>query len=544
LQSLAAELEARRVHLQSQIDAIHQSQLAHDSVLREAPTGDASQQQLQESEQRYRRLTASLTDYIYRVQIADGRAISTQHSPSCQLVTGYTPDDFAADPMLWIKMVPPEDRPAVEQQVARIRAGEHVVAIEHRIRRREGPVRWIQNTASAHRSAQGVLLGYDGLVRDITLRKREEQTLRELNQQLAECVASRTAQLERLTEEIEFNSREMERRERELNALLETSADAIVTIDEQGIIQRVNPATERMFGYTTAELLGHNVRLLMPPPDCDEHDSYLQRYLRTGQARIIGRGREVVGRRKDGSLFPIGVAVSTVGNLGLFTGILRDNSAVQQLQQEILGIAAEKDRRIGHELHDNTQQQLAGLGLLAQGLAEALQRDAPEHAPRAFRLVQGLREAADQVHLLSHGLIPVEVDAHELPAALSVLAARISEQYQVHCTWADNGPVSLPSELVATHLYRIAQEATTNAIKHGQATRIELSLQQHGGNVTLRIRDYGIGIAAQPEVRTGMGLRIMHYRAGLIGATLNVAREQPDGTAVTCTLHRETPSHE
>ena len=113
---------------------------------------------------------------------------------------------------------------------------------------------------------------------------------------------------------------------RRLRAILDTAVDAIVTIEESGVIESVNPATERMFGYTRGELAGRNVSVLMPSPHREEHDRYIANYLRTGKARIIGIGREVEARRKDGSVFPIDLAVSEVRLPGrrLFTAIVRD----------------------------------------------------------------------------------------------------------------------------------------------------------------------------------------------------------------------------
>ena len=108
--------------------------------------------------------------------------------------------------------------------------------------------------------------------------------------------------------------------------MLNAAADAIITIDQLGIIESVNQATERLFGYTQVELVGENVRILMPPPYEYEHDEYLRHYLATGEKRIIGIGREVQARRKDGSVFPADLAVSEVNLVGrrLFTGIVRN----------------------------------------------------------------------------------------------------------------------------------------------------------------------------------------------------------------------------
>src|SRR5947199_6221321 len=128
--------------------------------------------------------------------------------------------------------------------------------------------------------------------------------------------------------------------EERLRAILDTAVEGIITIDERGIIESVNPAAETIFGYTAAELVGKNVSLLMPPPFREAHDAYLGNYLRTGQAKIIGIGREVVGRRKDGTDFPMDLSVSEVrlADRRLFTGFVRDITDRKRLEREILDI--------------------------------------------------------------------------------------------------------------------------------------------------------------------------------------------------------------
>ncbi|HVZ03644.1 PAS domain S-box protein [Hyphomicrobium sp.] len=122
-----------------------------------------------------------------------------------------------------------------------------------------------------------------------------------------------------------------------LQAILESAAAAILAIDDRGLIKAVNPATERMFGYTSAEMLGHNVNMLMPEPYRTQHNQYMQRYLRTGEKRIIGIGREVEGQRKDGTIFPLHLAVGEfkVSGERFFSGIMTDLSSHARLQAEI-----------------------------------------------------------------------------------------------------------------------------------------------------------------------------------------------------------------
>src|SRR5262249_9334927 len=153
--------------------------------------------------------------------------------------------------------------------------------------------------------------------------------------------------------------------------------DAIISIYHNGVIESVNSAAERMFGYAAAEMIGQNVKMLMPSPYHDEHDRYLERFLKTGEKRMIGIGREVTARRKDGSHFPVDLLVSEVEHFKLFTAILRDITVRKNLQQEVLETAAHEQSRIGADLHDHVGQELTALGLLADTLVESVQDHSP-----------------------------------------------------------------------------------------------------------------------------------------------------------------------
>jgi len=134
---------------------------------------------LRKSEERYKRITEAITDYIYTVRMAEGRAAETTHGPGCLAVTGYRAKEFAEDPFLWFHMVPTEDRPGVEEQALRILTGEYAPPIVHRIVHKNGTVRWVRNTFVPHRDEHGALVSYDGLIQDITELKRAEEALRE-----------------------------------------------------------------------------------------------------------------------------------------------------------------------------------------------------------------------------------------------------------------------------------------------------------------------------------------------------------------------------
>jgi len=137
-----------------------------------------SEQTIKESEQRYRRITSSITGYIYTVFVEDGRAVRTVHGPACVAVTGYTPEEFEADPYLWCTMVPDEDRKQIQEHASLILTGEHVGPIEHRILRKDGAIRWVCNTPVLHYDPSGRLTSFDGVINDITARKLAEEELK------------------------------------------------------------------------------------------------------------------------------------------------------------------------------------------------------------------------------------------------------------------------------------------------------------------------------------------------------------------------------
>jgi PAS domain S-box-containing protein len=225
------------------------------------------------------------------------------------------------------------------------------------------------------------------------------------------------------------------------------------------------------------------------------------------------------------------------GNPAQILGASQDITDRKRLEQEVLDIAASEQRRIGQELHDGTGQELTGLCMLADNLTEALQEACPAHAQTAHRIARGLRQALSQVRLLARGLTPVEVDAEGLMAALTELTHRITELHAVECVFEYVDLVPIDDNHTATQLYRIAQEAITNALKHGRAANICVSLEMRGHYITLKIADDGVGFPTA-EASEGMGLRTMRYRAGQIGAHFTILSAPTGGTVVTCTLYR------
>jgi two-component system CheB/CheR fusion protein len=279
----------------------------------------------------------------------------------------------------------------------------------------------------------------------------------------------------------------------------------------------------------------------MPAPYCNEHDRYLANYRETGQAKIIGIGREVVGRRRDGTVFPLHLAVSEVrlGDRRLFTGIVHDLSERKRLEEAVLAIGDRERRRIGQDLHDGLGQLLAAIAFKSRLLQKKLPDGTSEAATAtAQQIVELTSQAITQARAIAHGLQPVEPRPLGLVSALHALATSTSELLGIRCEFECPQPLPVEEPTIATHLYRIAQEAVNNAVKHGKASQISLSFLRNGPNLVLRICDDGTGFRADRVSKsTGMGLRTMRYRAAMISGLLSVSGDpKRGGAAITCTV--------
>ncbi len=333
--------------------------------------------------------------------------------------------------------------------------------------------------------------------------------------------------------------RELEASQLRANGVLETAVNAIITINERGIIETVNAATERMFGYAREEMIGRNVSMLMPAPYREQHDGYLEHYRNTGERKIIGIGREVTARRKDGSVFFIDLAVGEVLLPGgrIFTGIIRDLTERKLLEEKLLSISEDEQARIGQDIHDDLCQQLAAIGCLAKVAHRQLSAGESPVAPQLDEIARLLATANSRAREMSRGLLPVVHDAAALMDSLEDLAESTARIFRVPCHFHCEVPVSIPENKLATQLFRIAQEAVTNAVKHSNASRIDVMLRRGAGLIHLSIADDGRGIHdASPEKSRGLGLLTMTQRARMIGGTITVRAAPTGGTLVHCTL--------
>jgi signal transduction histidine kinase len=211
----------------------------------------------------------------------------------------------------------------------------------------------------------------------------------------------------------------------------------------------------------------------------------------------------------------------------------REMAERQRLDQEIARVADRERRRLGQDLHDNLGQHLTGTALAAQVLNEKLTaRSAPE-VGEAEKLVRYVEEGIDLTRSLARGFFSPELDAEGLMVALQHLAESVSERFRINCVVDGDESILIHDRTIANQLYRIAQEAVTNSVKHGAAKRVDIRLVKDGPELCLTIVDDGIGFPDTPPKSEGLGLRLMQHSAAMTGATFDVRRYGKRGTIAT-----------
>ena len=324
-----------------------------------------------------------------------------------------------------------------------------------------------------------------------------------------------------------------------ISAVLNTCGGLVVVLDRQGRIIRFNRACESTTGYSFQEIRERPFWDIFLVADELEAVKGVFHKLSAGQFPSQYENHWLT---KDGHRRLIAwsntVLLDHTGAVEyiICTGI--DTTERKRLEKEILEISDREQRRIGQDLHDGLCQHLAATELMSQVLEQRLEKILPAEAAGAAEIGRHVREAISQTRLLARGLSPVTLESEGLMSALEELAADTEQMFHVRCRFEARETVRTPNHASATHLFRIAQEAVSNALKHGKATRIDIELKPAGEFAELIVRNNGIGFPKKPK-KTGMGLRIMNYRAGMIGATLRVEPGKDQGTAVICTFKKK-----
>jgi PAS domain S-box-containing protein len=333
-----------------------------------------------------------------------------------------------------------------------------------------------------------------------------------------------------------------------LAAIVQNSDDAIFSQAFDGRITSWNHGAEQVFGFTESEAVDRESRLLIPAQS-EEDEQKIIRQIQQGESPPE-HSWETIRTRKDGCPIHVSQSVSPLedghGQRVGVSIIARDITARKNLEREVLEITGSEQQRIGRELHDSLGQELTGLSYLAKGLTHKLSAESSPQTGIAQTIADGVQRALREVRTAVQGLVPVEVDASGFMAALEQLAAETSARCGIDCRVEGGERVSIDDNVVATHLFRIVQEAINNAVKHAEPRQILVRPELSNGTIRVTVQDDGVGIVAESPSRNGggMGLRIMQYRAGVIDATLEVRRRAGHGTAVVCQIKNQAPAPE
>jgi len=322
--------------------------------------------------------------------------------------------------------------------------------------------------------------------------------------------------------------------------LLRTLSTVIVVLDSRGKIIHVNHAFESLTGYDAAEIEGKKFFDLFIVPEEQSRTAAAFAALCRGElsSRSVNRIRT-----REGALRLVewnsSVLFGDQSEVELVIGTGVDITERRELEREVLEIGDRERQRIGQDLHDGLGQELTAQDFFNHIFLTKLRVQAPHLAPEFEQIANQLRETIKHARLLSHGLLPVAPNPEGLMLALQNLAETTSHA-SIECCFQCDKPVLLHGPDLATHLYRIAQEGVANALKHAGANRIQIILKQAPPVWELAVVDNGVGFASDAVAENGMGLRIMQYRAELIGARLSIVSIPSEGVRITCTL----PCHE
>jgi two-component system, LuxR family, sensor kinase FixL len=457
----------------------------------------------------------------------------TSWNRSAETIFGYAADEIRGRSLT---VLLPADRIREEEAILdRIRRGEKVNQYETLRRRKDGVEIDILLAVSPIRDPTGKIIGASKIARDITHQKRTETGLRASQSQL--------------------------------RSLINTVPDAVVVIDERGAIGSFSPAAERLFGYSEAELIGENVKKLMPNPYRDQHDGYLERYLRTGEKHIIGIGRVVTGMRKDGTIFPLELAVGEARIEGkrIFTGFIRDltdrqktERRLEELQSELIHVSRLSEMsQMGSTLAHELNQPLTAITnyvetgrrwIELQNPAKAVENleKAAGQASRAGEIIQGLRQFTEKGRT-ERRPEPINQVVEEA-SALALIGAKqlgIRTEFEL----APGTPLATIDKVqiqqVLVNLIRNSIEAMAEAERRVLTIRIALT---NAALVEISVADTGPGIPEdimaklfRPFMTTkpkgmGIGLSISRSIVQAHGGELRAERNADGGATFRVTL--------
>ena len=371
--------------------------------------------------------------------------------------------------------------------------------------------------------------------------------LRALNASLEEQVAERSAAAEERAGKLATSEANLQKQTDILQSILDSMGDGVVVADAQGCLLHINPAAKRMLRYPATGtdvvrwLEAQENYLPNSPTEPADGENPLLRALR-GEAVD---GAEMFLRRAE---LPAGIWLSVNGrplvdHTGKTAGgviVFSDVSARKNLERQMAEISDREQRRLGEDLHDGLCQHLVSVAFAARKLASGLAAQSGPAAEEALQIAELLGESIAKARAVARGLYLVPAEAGGLRSALEEFAMQVQSRHRVPCRFVERVTAPIAGETLVTSLFRIAQGAVNNALKHAAATQITVTLVADAEQILLSIEDDGTGFQPASEQKRGLGLHLMNYRTRMLGAALHIGPRPDGGTVVSCTVRRES----
>ena len=386
------------------------------------------------------------------------------------------------------------------------------------------------------------------LQKEVEVRRQAEANLKQLNETLEQRVAERSAAAEERAAQLARSESALRRQRGILQSILDSMGDGVMVADAQGNIILFNPAAQRLVRTGLGEI---------PPSQwLEQFEAHAPSY-GSGEHPLL---RAIRGAEINGAEIFLRGAAGSEGVWLMATGrplidehgkaqggvlVFSDITSRKLMEKQITDISDREQRRIGQDLHDSLCQHLVSVAFAGELLRENLARQEAPEAAQAEAIVEMVNEGISEARNLARGLYPARLEVDGLASALEDLAATVQARTGITCRFSCDDPVCIYSGVAGSNLYRIAQEAVNNAVKHGGCGAISIGLGAVEGEVTLTVKDDGVGFPDSVDTKEGMGLSIMNYRANLIRASLDIRRAVGGGTVVICSFHNEhVPEHE
>jgi signal transduction histidine kinase len=454
-----------------------------------------AEEALRETEERFRQLSERTGKFLW---ISDPQTDELLYvSPGYEEVWARTREGNYASPEHWrtsFKRPPRVNLSSATAQDEQI----------YQIAGPDGSVRWIRDRMFPIRDAQGNIQRVLGIAEDVT-------EVKMLHENTAKTAAR-------------------------MRALMMVQPDLLFRIRKDGMILEFHAGSGNQFLISEANLVGKSVKHLLSTQLAAEAMRHVHAAIKTREPQTFTCQYLLPDELRDFEARGVACGDDEV------LVVIRDVTDRKRLEREILETASREQQRIGQDLHDSLGQHLTGITFMTKVLERKLTQKAPEEAKDAAEIGRLVIQALAQTRNLARGLFPAELETNGLVAALKELVTNVQSTCNVRCLLRAEEKISVQDNVLATHVFRIAQEALNNSVKHGKAKNIEISLAPNGDRIELTVSDDGTGISPEAKL-DGLGLRIMHYRARRIGGALEVATTEKGGTRVTCLFRNKYESN-